>query len=139
MQNLQFRPIAPYDVSNIQAMTQNAGFRDLIFNQFSQPIFVATCQQSIVGFTYGKKGHGENSDVMTICRTYFRNTFGDEHYAHELHLAFINWAERSLGVQRYQLGEYDKVKPIHFSFPTSPPTQPIETYLEPQLPQPTYT
>ena len=115
MQNLKYRPIEPYDIPIIQAMMQGNDSCYLPFGCFNKPLFVATVNHSIVGFSLGEKSYGEQSDVLTIIGTYLGYGYDDEVHQHELHLAFINWAEKSLGSNRYQIGEFGNIHPISIS------------------------
>ena len=125
LQNLRYRPIEPYDIPIIQAMMQGNESCYLPFGCFNKPLFVATANHSIVGFSLGQKSYGEQSDVLTIIATYLGHGYDDEAHQHELHLAFINWAEKSLGCHRYQLGEFGNIQPISISHVMPQPTTPV--------------
>jgi hypothetical protein len=115
LQNLKYRPIEPYDIPIIQAMMQGNDSCYLPFGCFNKPLFVATVNNAIVGFSLGQKSYGERSDVLTVISTYLGRGYDDEVHQHELHLAFINWAEKSLGSHHYQLGEFGPIQPINIS------------------------
>ncbi len=128
MQTLQYRPLCPYDAPILQAMIQETDFSGLSFNRYAQSIFIATCGGHVVGFTYGHKGYGEDSNLLTIEGTYLRTAFDDDMHEQELHLAFINWARDKLQVEYYQLAEPFSSPRIQIGF--SVPAQPA-TVLEP--------
>jgi hypothetical protein len=115
LQNLQFRPIGPHDIPTIQAMIQGNESCYLPFDCFRQPIFVATADHSIVGFSFGERCYDGNSDILKINSTYIGHVYDDEMHRHELHLAFINWAEKSLGIHLYKLGDFGNIQPINIS------------------------
>jgi hypothetical protein len=112
MHDLSFRPIAPTDLHDLQAMIQGDESFHLPFNILSFPCFLAVRESQIVGLTLGKK----DMDVLMISGTYLKRKYDDDAHRHELHLAFINWATNALHVHSYQLGKNDEAKPIGFSY-----------------------
>ncbi len=113
MQHLTFGLIEPFEIGVLQQMIQGTDYTSLSFNRTSSPIFIAhSSAHRIAGFTFGQKGYGDQSHVLIIQGTYLDHQFSDEQYEHELHLAFMNWAEKKLGVTHYKLNEFDTPKPI---------------------------
>jgi uncharacterized membrane protein (UPF0182 family) len=86
---------------------------DISFFVFKLPFFEALIAWAI------------STLVLTIIATYLGHGYDDEAHQHELHLAFINWAEKSLGCHRYQLGEFGNIQPISISHVMPQPTTPV--------------
>jgi len=113
--NLKFRPFEPNDAHCIQAMSQGTEHSYLPFNCFTKPFFVATFQGNIVGFAYGQKSCVDGYSTLTIGGIYLRSSYDDDNHIHELQLAFINWAEKNIGVTHYKIDDFDAPKPIGIS------------------------
>jgi hypothetical protein len=53
--------------------------------------------------------------TLTIGGIYLRSSYDDDNHIHELQLAFINWAEKNIGVTHYKIDDFDAPKPIGIS------------------------
>ena len=123
MHQFTFGLIQPFEINCVQQMIQGTEFSSMSFNRMATPIFMARDKGSVAGFAYGQRGYGDNAHVLTIQGTYLRNQFNDDAHEHELHLAFINWAAKNLGVTHYKSHEFDAPKSICISH-----------YMPPQMP-----
>lgn len=129
MHQFMFGLIQSYEIAQVQQMIQGTEFSSMSFNRMATPIFMARNQGNVAGFVYGQKGYGDNAHVLTIQGTYLRHQFNDDTHEHELHLGFINWAAKNLGVTQYKLHEFDAPKPIcisHYMPAQRPDTPAVE-------------
>ena len=110
--HLTYEPIRPYDIPNLQAMTQGTQLGALHFNSTSNATIVARHDGQMVGFIFGHKDNEDKLNTLNIVGTYLFSRFNDATHHEKLKLALINWAKDKLKVTHYRYDSLAKPQPI---------------------------